>query len=84
MKKLFFALLMLFVTTISFANAGGGMEKNPWQPVNVDGGSAFLPSGLNEENCEFLHVSQAGKTYLCDGGEAFGEFTYFVPVSIPK
>ena len=72
-------VLVLIMAFAQLANASGGKEKNPWQPIQDDEtSSVFLPVGLDTDNCQEIAVTQAGKTYLCQG-DTIGDFTVFVP-----
>lgn len=59
------------------ANAGGGGKvKNPWQPGSNDICTAFLPAGIDLDNCVELASNTSGKTYLCETAE---DYTVFCP-----
>ena len=71
-------LLSLLITTAVIAS--GDKVKNPWQPTDTDQVSAFLPAGMDLNDCRLLASTQAGATYLCPP-EVFGdEVVVTVPV----
>jgi len=67
MKKLTLFIALLMFSVSANAAAGGGKVKNPWQPIDPDTDvcTAFLPSGIDLEDCLELTSTTSGITYLC-------------------
>jgi hypothetical protein len=73
-----FVVLLVAMMFVVVAQAGGGKVSNPWQPINpeIEVCTAFLPAGLDLDDCEELASTSSGKTYLC---ETLDEYTVFCP-----
>lgn len=67
MKKLLLLITLFMFSVSAFAAAGGGKVNNPWQPIDPDADvcTAFLPSGIDLEDCLELASTTSGITYLC-------------------
>lgn len=70
-KVLSLGLMAMAMSTTAYG--GGDKVNNPWQPVdpNIDVCVAFLPPGLDLEDCEALASTTSGITYLCDTLEEY-------------